>query len=426
MAQGNNYYPGTNTSGVPTYPVTYNDFYASGTDESLLIRDVDTEIRLSGYKNRWLQAIVSKGGKTRRVKNRKFEWLKDTVPNGEFTVASGGLGSGTSSPKLYLTDPKYIIPNMVLYNPVRDDRVIIVQKDTATDTSTTAISVVRESTITGDSGSTDPAWLEGDVVFSLGTSFGEKSTIPGGVVKSPVLDYNYTQRFLYAIRMTNDMLRSDSYFKNPRAYWHKMEMEKHLLAEEKLAIFGKRSVTPWGGNSANGDAGYHLFTGGLLEFITTNVIDLSGAALTENTFRDQLDQVFDEGSEEKTMLCSRAAAEHISRWMTDSSKNYRIQVEGNKIGFKCNQYEGGSGRINILPTDILKNATTASGAFTGDLMIILETDQITRVVNEPTKVKMSAQNPETISEVIDYYDGQYGWEWGVEKCHSIIKNWVAS
>lgn len=419
MAQGNNYYPGGAYSGVPTYPVDYNTFFSSSYDADLLIRDVDSEIRLAGYKNKWLQAIVSKNKKTRTVANRKFEWLKDEVPNGEFTVAASGL-TGTT---LYIADPKNITPNMVLYNPVKDDRVVVVSK--TNDLSTGAITVVRQSTVLADS-SSDPDWAEGEVVFSLGTTFGEKSTIPGGVVKSPVLDYNYTQRFLYAIRMTKDMLRANQYFKNPRAYWHKIQMEKNLLAEEKLAIFGKRSVSPWAGNNANGDAGYHLLTGGLLQYISSNVIDLSGAVLTENLFRDQLDQIFSEGSEEKNMICSRKTAEHISRWMTDSTKNYRIQVTDNKIGFKCNQYEAGSGRINILPTDVLKNATSTSGAATGDYMIFVDDSQITRVINEPTKVKMDAQNNETISEIIDYYDGQYGWEWGLEKCHAVIKNWVAS
>lgn len=138
----------------------------------------------------------------------------------------------------------------------------------------------------GQAGTTAANFLSGGSMTRIGSTFAEGTNSPDVSSRNPVKIFNYCQIFKKAYELTNTATKTRTRTGDPVKNDKKRRMFDHSTDMELAFMFGKKFET----TGANGKP--LRYTGGLREFITTNVT-IFGVTPTEDTILDALYPVFD-------------------------------------------------------------------------------------------------------------------------------------
>jgi hypothetical protein len=250
------------------------------------------------------------GSSLKNVENPKFEMSNIDIGTPVDTL-NGAVGGTTG-------DTSIVVDNILMWtagdvgiNLRTKERFLV----------TTVTSGTSTLTVTRQWGASDAlaapsaaAMLDGDSVALVGNAFEEGGSTPTTISFSPEEFYNYTQIFKRATSGTATNQATKFY-----GDVNKLDRQKRLVWDQFLK---DRAAAYYRGvrNKTTGTLGNPIrTTGGLEQWITTNLMELTGG-ITYNDFIDFGAMIYGYGGEEKLILCNTAMSTLLQKEVFGSTK----------------------------------------------------------------------------------------------------------
>lgn len=379
-------------------------------------RDVDEKILLLDPSTAIITSFTTKVKAIRKTNQRKFEWMVDADRANYITLTASASGTDTEL-TVSASDAKNVNINDVLYYPglTMGEQMLVV----GVNDNTGVITVVRQyGTTQGGSPISAKTLASGAILYNLGPVYGEKASIAQGIYNDPAFVWNYVEYFQCVVEMTKDQATLDAFGGDPRAHQHAKKIVEYTKGMEYKALFGIRHRADHSGLGIAWDNGVAYSTGGLQYFINTNVKNANGSSYNSTLFRTWAPDIFRYGSKRKALICSPEFAMKVNGW-AESSVQYRPGDDTYGVAFYS--WDLGVGQLDIIPHWLLRGMRSGiSGAMNGDIMFVVDFNEVKRVIKDPITLEKDVQNPESLQTIKDVYQGKFGWQWGREQCHALI------
>lgn len=295
----------------------------------------------------WTEAPLLKllglnGESTFRLLNfprTKVEWLEDTMAPRSGTV-NEALDSSETGVDVATGQGDYLKAGDVILV----DSELMYVSSVATDTAT----VVRGfAGTTAASHSDQAAWKLATVARLEGADF------TTGYTTSVTNPYNYTQIFSEAVKVTGSEQNDEKYGISDTMAYHISKLMgdggkagKLPILLQQAAYYGKRAA----GSSTTARA-----MGGIEQYVTTNVTNLSSAALTRKSIEDLMQLCYLAGGAPNTLVCNAWLRRKITSFYEGSIFTDRSEERG---GSKITTIVTDFGDIEVVfdrwcPTDRL-------------------------------------------------------------------------
>lgn len=282
---------------------------------------------------------------------------------------------------------------------------------------------IRIVTMTGDTvttmvrgiGSTAAAAITaGDQLVIVGNASAQGAGLGTRKITKRVPQFNYEQIQRNPYGFTNSLIETDLYTQGEPDHERSKKAIEHKRALENLLFFGARALD----TSGTEPIGY---SGGLVEFITTNVKNAAGAltsTLLDTYFRDFLAH----GSQNKVMFCSPVIAQYISGFLQNAWKP--SSVSDRLWGAKVDGYISGvyGWEIPIVVKRDWNDFATSSTQY-GGWAFVVDMDYVKIRPLRNTRLLRGRQANDA-----DSYDEEYLTEFSFElqheRAHGLIKGVV--
>lgn len=270
----------------------------------------------------------------------------------------------------------------------------------------TSITVVRGKGIAAANSSGSA-----DTLIIIGTEHPEGANAPTAMRYDPTKVYNYTQIFRNTIEITETAKATNVRWADGQAFKEdKREgLELHSIEMERAFLWGARV------EDTSSSSQPQRTTGGLSQFITTNVKDFAGA-VTIDSFENFLEDVFENGSNEKLALVGNRALNVFNKV---ARAHYTIEAEptSDTYGMKMSRWETPYGTLLFKQHPLLSNnATFNSWGF------IVDTKKLKYryLRGRDTEWKENIQSPDADATKCEFKT-ECGLEVQHESCHAIFK-----
>lgn len=276
-----------------------------------------------------------KASAKREVKNAQFTMFQDEAAERttQINLAAGYAAGDTS---IVVDDGSLVVANDLLFVPRTNEVMAVSARSTNT------------LTVTRGWGSTAAALVDNDYVVRISPaspvnalSGTAKSTIPTEI-------YNYTQIFRTPVQIgRTDKLSALNF--TPGSDEERLLKEAgydHLLSQEMAFWYGRRNEAA----AIDSSGTRQRSTGGLFQWVTTNVTDISGAGgiLTETLLDSFAEQAFDRGSAEKILFCAPRVLGKINALAKDKIRISNMNE--NRYGLDLAEYMTSFGKFLLVPT----------------------------------------------------------------------------
>jgi len=340
--------------------------------------------------------VFSHSMKKKVATNPKFDWMEiEHLPNWDSISHSGGYNPG---------DIVLVVAHAAYFkatDTVKVPRTAEVMRVLTVNLGAGTITVDRSI------GATPAAALnDSEPLLIMANAQAEFAGAPDIRTVQPTNAYNYLQNTDTAFGASGDLIASDLYGGPEQDLQRRENAFIHLEKIEKSIIFGERSEDLTGAKPIR-------TTGGILEFITTNITPVGGA-LSQAAFEIFLRNGFrySNAKREKLFICSRLLVSVISTWA-----NARLMtVQKDKtFGLNITEYVSPHGRVLIMPHYLFEGATY------GGMGILTDMTELTFRFGKgrDTRLLTGVQLPDE-DGIKDMYRTSFGLEFGLEKKHSLI------
>lgn len=362
--------------------------------------DIVEEIMLLDADRTPFQIILSKLGK-KSAHNRKFFWQEDEyMPYSTTTTGDDGGVAGTDT-DLPVPNPEMFLPGDLVLCPEAGGEIM---KVVSVDVGGGLINVTRG--YIGIAGVLAPN-NELIIIADINEDGSGARDINNRMVDTP---WNYLQIIKTTFGMTGRQMETETY--GPKE-WGRIARKKSVEHKEKIErafIFGERHLDQTGTHDATS-------TRGVLNWITTNIDDQGGVALTEANFDAFCrDYAFAHGSDKKLLLASKPLISKISGW---AKGLIRMKPKDETYGINVVEYLTPFGTLDIVEHKFLTGNTYG---YYG-IVLDMETIRYRYFRNRDTKLFTNIQNPD-LDLRKDMYMSDVGLEFGQEKRHAVIKNFT--
>jgi len=327
----------------------------------------------------------------------KFNHFEEEDVTDTVTV-DGAMNDSVTT--MVLDDNTSIVVGEVLHNPLTGENFYV----SAVDSGGTDLTVTR-----GYGGTTAAAVADDQDIRNIGPTAEEGGELASAVSSKVEIKYNYTQIYKKTIDLSKTLEASQLYGGKEEARLIAAKEREWKRAVNYSFQFGSRSLGTLNGRPIRQ-------TGGLLEWITTNVTDNSGASLTEAQFEAFLASVFQYGNTDRRVLI---ASPLLSRVITGFAKDKLQVFQGPETyGIRISRYESVEGTVDIVRDRLLKGATYGAWGW------MLDLNNIKMKSLRSVKMRRNVQNPgdDAIKHEII---GEMGVKIIDERTHGIIKNFTA-
>lgn len=334
----------------------------------------------------------------------EYSWWEEE--NNVVRVQTDSTGASATSTSLGLTSGglQLVAKDVMLVEKVEvsgyDNEIVMVSSVT----SDTAIVIKR-----AQAGSTGANTGTSAFLTKIGTAFAEGTTSPDVTSRNPTKVFNYCQIFKTAYELTETAKHTHARTGDPLKNDKKRRMFDHSAALEFAYLFGKKHED----TGANGKP--RRFTGGLRQFITTNVT-LFTTSPTEDTFLDAVFPVFDYSTQgsgaqsgtDRIVLCGNAFMNNLNKVARDAPSSQINHAETVKFyGMELTKYRIPQGNL-FLKTHPLMN----THAFYTNSAFVINPGAIVYRHLRDTKSQDSIQANDA-----DTHKGQWLTEAGIEVQH---------
>jgi len=332
--------------------------------------------------------------------NPRFEWLEDELmPN--WTNITNNAGTGTTitlGPSAGSTDhAKYVVPNSLIKVPSTGEVMLV----TAVNEATGEVTVVRGygTDVVAVNGSTTPV-----PVVIIGTAFSENSAGTDLVYHTTkqTSNYNYIQIFREPVKVARTVAKAETYGGKVRVTEQKKKGIEILRNIENAFLYGVRYADT---------SGERRTTGGVLYFITSNVVNINGA-LTYSALESFLRTVFRYGRDRKFLICSPLVMSALSI-IAEARGSVRVVPRATAYGVSIREWASPHGEVLILKDVNLQ------GSVYGGYAICLELEECAFRFMEDVTLETNVQNPADMF-YLDVYTAMVGLEIHNEQKHGVM------
>jgi hypothetical protein len=339
-----------------------------------------------------------------------FHWFEKDLPVMRILQSGGALATDTTinvvgyaQPGASTTQPATNVRNgMVLMNE-RTLEIFWVVSDPISPF--TSINVVRGQ------GSAAAAMLDQDGLLIIGTAHQEGAPVPVAIQYAPTTQFNYTQIFRTPGSITRTAKKTKYRTGDSVKEMKRQCLEMHGIQMEFAFLFGARLEDLSGAEPKRS-------TGGLRQYIATNIHDFSGAVNIDD-WDDFMQLMFTYGSNEKLCLTGMTAMNNLNK-MCRSVYTIQATPTTETYGMKFHTYETPYGTLHIKHHPLLtQNPTFTSWGFVVDVKN-LKYRYIDDTMWKESKIEASSEN------LIDAQNSEFLTECGLEiwfeMTHGIFKN----
>jgi len=368
------------------------------TEDILQIRrvvDISDKIYLLNPNAAPLTVLTSKLSKKETV-NPRYDWMEDDIM--PYWDAINCVAGYAADATLFVVDNGAYFRVGDLWKVPRTGEVFLVRTKT----------VVADNTLNlverGVGSSAKAALVNDEPLMKLASAEEEGAGSPAAKSTLEVDKYNFTQIIKTSFEVTGTEDASKLHGGKDRNSQRNKKGIEHLIDIERQFWFGERGYD---------DNGTHRkrFTGGVLEYVKTNVED-AGGLLTEVEFENFLRKAFKYGSSTKWGFCSPLVASVINLWAAG-----RLQtVPGEKTyGVAVSKYMSIHGILNLVMNKLFE------GVIYGGYMAVLDMEEIDyrNMSGRDTKLETNIQNND-VDGFKDQYKSEVGLEIRQEKKHAIL------
>ncbi len=341
-----------------------------------------------------LITLTKKMKRRRVVTNPEFSWMEQD-PGNRWDAINNTDGYSNSATVWAVKNAGYFRVGDIVQVP-RTTEVVLVTN-------------VTQNTITVERGwgNSTKAQLEGDdPLVILGNANEEGAKLREIKTTEPVKKTNYTQIMRTPVGVTNTLAATSTYGPKAMAYYRHLDGINHAIDMERTIWLGKKGKDIYNGKPLR-------TTGGVLEFLTDNVLNVTGTQLTEQAFTEWLEVVFRYGSSEKILFACGRLCTIIDLWAQNNLKT----VPGERTyGVKIKEYVSSHGTLFIVKHKLFE------GSVYGGMGVILDMNNVAYcpLKGRDTKLLTGRQDPDE-DAVKDEYITEFGVEVRLPKTHAIIK-----
>jgi len=345
-----------------------------------------------------LITLTKKMKRRRVVTNPEFSWMEQD-PGNRWDAINNSAGYNNSATVWAVDNAGYFRVGDIVQVPRTTEVMLITNVDNTGNT----ITVIR-----GWGGSTTASLVNDDPIVILGNANEEGAKLREIKTTEPVKKTNYTQILRTPVGVTNTLAATSTYGPKAMAYYRHLDGINHAIDMERTMWMGKK-----GKDIHNGKP--RRTTGGILEFLTENVLDVSAISdgLTEQAFTEWLEDVFRYGSSEKILFACGRLCTIIDLWAQNKLKT----VPGERTyGVKVKEYVSSHGTLYIVKHKLFE------GPVYGGMGVILDMNNVAYcpLKGRDTKLLTARQDPDE-DAVKDEYITEFGVEVRLPKTHAIIK-----
>ena len=350
-----------------------------------------------------LTAMMSKL-KSENTDDPKFTIFTKTLPSQNVTV-SGAQTSADTTIELSGTTPAKVLKKGHSLINTRTLEVVWVVSDPS--------SAFTEVEVARGKGSTAAAMVDGDSLVVIGTHHQEGASIPTSISYDPSEVVNWCQIFRTSVFLTNTARATKIRTGSDMLERQRETLEMHAIEREMAYIFGT-------GVEDTSGAQPERTTKGFVSLVTSNVTDFADA-FDIDTWETFLENVFEDGSNEKILLAGNTALTTINKvarihgeiQMTPTTETY---------GLMMTRYRTPYGYLQILQHPLLsKNATFRDWGIVIDPYYLVDRILNGNGINRDTNYYENRQSPGD-DATKDEWLTESGLELQFESVNGVFKN----
>jgi len=264
-----------------------------------------------------LTALMSKL-KSETTDDPKFTIFTKQLPN-QRVLITGTIASGTTQLDFSGTTPAKVLKKGHSLINERTLEVIWILAD--------PVSPFTSVTVARGKGSSAAQMNDGDGLSVIGTHHQEGAAVPTAITYDPTEIVNWTQIFRTSVFLTNTARATHLRTGNDMLERQRETLEMHAIEREMAYIFGT-------GVEDTSGAQPERTTKGFISLVSTNVTDFADA-FDIDTWESFLEDVFEDGSNEKLMLAGNTALTIINKiarihgeiQMTPTTETYGLMMD---------------------------------------------------------------------------------------------------
>jgi len=325
--------------------------------------------------------------------NPKFQWLEDEMTP-RWDQVNGSVTAGSAT--VVVDNGSYFRIGDLVKVPGTGEVLEV------TDISTNTLTITRS---VGDANGTAAGNLADNAPLVIIGNANAEGASKRALLTTPLQEkYNYTQIIRTPFGVTETFQASDSYGGNGLDYERKKHALEHRVDIERNLLFGERAINTGGAHPKR-------YTGGLLYFLQTNVVDASGT-LTEVEFESFLETGFSYGATKKILFASPKIISAINYW---AKGKLNMFPKDKTYGIAAMQYLSAHGEVVVVRHNLLEGATYGGYG----LLVDLDYVKYRPLNGRDTKLITNIQNPGD-DQIMDEYKTEVGLEVNVEKAHAVL------
>jgi len=330
----------------------------------------------------------------------KVEWLEDDLFPRLSSVAGGGYTNVAATIVVAAGEGVYFRVNDIIRNAKSGEAMRVT--NIATDTLSVDRGLGRVAAAAG---------AAADQILITGNASNQGATLGTRKITKRVAQFNYTQIQRNPYGFTRSLMASRLYGGPVPMKERKKKSVEHKRAIEYTLFWGTRSLILTG-NEPSGQ------TGGIFEFVTTNVKDAAGV-LSKTLLDTYMRDLLQHGSKNKVLFASPLVAQAISGFLRDAWAP--TSVDTRLWGAKVDGFISGAYGFKV-PVVVKRDWNDFSSASTqyGGWAFLIDMDQVEMRTLRNTELLRDRQANDA-----DSYDEEYLTEFSLqltqERAHGIIK-----
>jgi hypothetical protein len=369
-----------------------------------LVVDMDPEMRMLDADESQFSTLTM-ATSSRETRREKFNWLEKEYFPRLVTVGAGGYLVGATSIPLEAGQGANVRIGDVLRNMARGDAVWVT--NVVGDTLTVVRNVGVRAAVAGTAGDT---MLIMSNAAAQGADFGQTAIL------LPTLGYNYTQIFRHGYSFARTAAKAESYGGSEPGSESALKGVEHKRAIEYSGFWGARDMKtdPVTGEPVG-------FTGGLVEFITTNKQDVGGS-LTVDYVDTFLMDALQYASRQVVIYASPLAAMQMSKFNRGGQGSAWRPSRENVAGLKVDAFMSGvyGYEIPIVVKKDWNDFPTTLDQYGGWVFLVDHSSIEWRPFTDAsTKLLTSRQHPGA-DRISEEYLTEGGWQISNQSHHGIL------
>ncbi|HOA41657.1 MAG TPA: DUF5309 family protein [Halanaerobiales bacterium] len=343
------------------------------------------------------------------VNSTEFIWYDDGAPNW-YTQIDNVSNYTASDTILKVKDAAFLRPKDLLKNTSTGEMLYVQEVDKENNEITVRRGAGYDSNTSTGTQATDIG--HEDFIMRVGNAMEEMSSAPESYATQPEKYFNYVQTirtpFEGSFDSENERKTAGG---NERLRLRRQKLIEHRIDLEKTAIWGERKE----------DVAHRTkFTGGIMQFIKSNVYDVksvpsnSSGELNEAIFEDICEMAFKYNSRDgapKLLITSRKVGSIINQWAAG-----KIETTSGEetYGLRLKRYVSFHGDLIIIPSRLFEHDYEGVG-----LILDMENVYFRPFAGQDSTLRTNIQLPD-----VDGWKDEYVTKFGMmvrnEATHTII------